>query len=362
MSRYNRFFLPMLILSFLIFWSCANQDPGTQKGTGLSGETMGTTYSVKFAEAVDVGSFKSQIDSILVEINQQLSTYIPDSDISKFNAGQEGVLIPHKGPQHFLRVFTAAKKIYEQTNGNFNPTVMPLVNYWGFGYTGKNPVTQVDSMKVDSLKDLTGFGKVDLKMEMEITADSRTEYQNYLKSDRRIQLDFSAIAKGYGVDILADFLEVKGINDYMVEIGGEVRAKGMNSRKSVWTAGINTPDPEAETQDIHNAITLNNKSLATSGNYRNFYEVDGIKYAHTIDPDSGFPARNTLLSASVVAEDCMSADAFATAFMVMGLDRSYAFSQNDDSIEAYFIYGDSSGEMQVKYTSGFEKILLMKNN
>jgi len=330
-------------LSLLILNACQDPIKSVSPDFAFKGETMGTTYSVKYH---DVGkrSHKNAIDSLLVAVNQDLSTYIEDSHISVFNKPETRT---QKGTLHFDKTFMKAKEIYQKTDGAFDPTVMPLVNYWGFGYTPKKPVTEVDELKIKDLMKSVGFDKI-----------VAPKFGVYAKLDEGIQLDFSAIAKGYGVDVIAEFLDKKGIENYMVEIGGEVRTKGKNPRGEWWLMGINTPSEDASTRDLQAKVQLQNKALATSGNYRNFYEVDGKKYAHTINPQTGFPEANTLLSASIFANDCMTADAYATACMVMGIDRAFELVSTYSGVEGYFIYSNNKGDMQVKYTKGLEQFLI----
>jgi thiamine biosynthesis lipoprotein len=317
----------------------------------LQGETMGTYYRVTYSQENEA-SYQAEIDGLLRIINLEVSTYINHSTISKFNQAdtafslnylpetQESTAYPNA---HFLANFKKAKEVYQQTQGYFDPTVMPLVNYWGFGYDEKKKVERVDSLLVDSLKQLVGFDKVALDMDQ----------KRLTKSAPGVQLDFSAIAKGYAVDEIARLLsEEKGVANYLVDIGGEVVARGVNAKGNVWKIGINVPKEGASTNEIQTAVSLENQALATSGNYRNFYEVEGNKYSHTISPQTGFPERNTLLSASVFASDCMTADAYATAFMVMGPERAFRAASQHKEIEAYFIIGNLNGGMEVKYTSG----------
>ncbi len=333
----------VFVLSFLILNACKEPAKSVSPDFAFQGKTMGTTYSVKYHDPAKKGHQKA-IDSLLVAVNQDLSTYIEDSHISIFNKKETRT---QKGTPHFDKVFMKAKEIYQKTDGAFDPTVMPLVNYWGFGYTPKKAVTEVDETKVKDLMKSVGFDKI-----------VAPKFGVYAKLEEGIQLDFSAIAKGYGVDVIADFLEEKGIENYMVEIGGEVRTKGKNPRGDWWLMGINTPSEDASTRDLQAKVQLKNKALATSGNYRNFHEVDGKKYAHTINPKTGFPEANTLLSASIFANDCMTADAYATACMVMGIDRAFELVKTYADLEGYFIYIDDNGDMQVKSTKGLEQFLV----
>ena len=344
-----------LFFAALLIVSCASDQSSQHKQSpyvSLQGETMGTYYRVTYSDAEE-RNFQSEIDELLRIINLEVSTYIDHSTISTFNKS-DGSLQMSYNPEsqqidnypntHFLANFKAAQKIYLKTDGYFDPTVMPLVNYWGFGYTEKKKVQNVDSIQVDSLLQLIGMDKIQL-------SGSGDDVQ-LIKNQSQLQLDFSAIAKGYAVDAIARMLsQGKKVEHYLVDIGGEVVAKGKNSKGKFWTIGINLPKEGAAVDAIQTAVPLKNRALATSGNYRNFYEVDGIKYSHTISPKTGFPERNTLLSASVFATDCMTADAYATAFMVMGLDKAFDLASQTEELEAYFIYSTDKGEMAVKYTT-----------
>ncbi len=333
----------VLVVSLFMLNACQDPMKSVSPDFEFQGETMGTTYSLKYHDP-GKRSHKNAIDSLLVAINQDLSTYIDDSHISVFNKKETRT---HKGTPHFNKVFMKAKEIYQKTDGAFDPTVMPLVNYWGFGYTPKKPVTEVDEAKVKELMNSVGFEKI-----------VAPKFGVYAKLNEGTQLDFSAIAKGYGVDVIADFLDGKSIESYMVEIGGEVRTKGKNPHGEWWLMGINTPSEDASTRDLQAKVQLQNKALATSGNYRNFHEVNGKKYAHTINPKTGFPEANTLLSASIFANDCMTADAYATACMVMGIDPAFELVNTNPNLEGYFIYSDDTGNMQVKKTKGLEQFLI----
>lgn len=317
-----------------------------QDYTSLEGKTMGTYYRVTYADSLH-RNLQELIDVRLAEVNQEVSTYIDSSLISRFNqaSGRWAVARNHR---HFVANFLASQAIFSATQGAFDPTVMPLVNYWGFGYTPKRAVEAVDSMRIDSLMQFVGFRR----LEYQETADSLI----IRKPHPGTQLDFSAIAKGYGVDEIGRLLESQGVVNYLVDIGGEVLARGHSPRGDAWQIGINQPKAEAALDDIQTAVPLQNRALATSGNYRNFYEVDGVRYSHTINPFTGFPQRNTLLSASVFAKDCMTADAYATACMVMGVEGALALTESLPDIEGYFIYSMPNGEMAVRYTHGLDSL------
>lgn len=343
----------LLLFSLLLLYACKSNSSGDEKVSEgyikIAGETMGTTYNITYSDNTGQ-NYKTAIDSILVKVNEEVSTYIPTSVISLFNKSSEPfTLLDESGDAvapHFLKNLKKGREIFQLTGGAFDPTVMPLVNYWGFGYDDQRIITGVDTLIVDSLKqNYVGFEKV--------TFDS----SQISKSATGVELDFSALAKGYGVDVIAEFLESKGCQNYLAEIGGEVRAKGENPRGEFWVIGINTPKEGGASGDFQTIIALPNLALATSGNYRNYYQVDSLIFSHTINPSTGFPERSRLLSASVLAKDCMTADAIATACMVLGLDKAYDFVLSQTGIEAYLIYGTTDGNLDVKYTPGLEKLI-----
>ncbi|MFN7116736.1 MAG: FAD:protein FMN transferase [Saprospiraceae bacterium] len=327
--------------------ACNNEPKQSeQEYRSFEGKTMGTYYRVTYADSLN-RDFAKAIDQLLIDINNEVSTYIPTSTISQFNQTQSALDIT--GKIHFIKNLQGALKVYNQSNGAFDPTVMPLVNYWGFGYTEKKPVTQVDSVKIDSLIQLVGADKIQLE---------QTGNQTVLKkSEPGVQIDFSGIATGYALDTIGRFLEYKGVKNYLADIGGEQRARGVNPKGKIWTIGINIPEETAAKTAILNTVELKDWTISTSGNYRNFYEVNGVKYSHTINPKTGFPERNTLLSATVFAAECIDADAWATAFMVMGIDKAFDSAEQNRDVEAYFIYSDpADGSMQVKFTSGLKHL------
>lgn len=347
-----RFNLQVLLILLLLitFVSCKTDPPAEAQNTGyarIKGKTMGTTYTVTYQDVEQI-NYKSQIDSLLIAINQEVSTYIPDADISIFNqkTDKEFTVSLLNNP-HFVANLLASEKIYQQTEGQFDPTVMPLVNYWGFGYTEKRAVTNIDHLKIDSLLTIVGFDK----LAIEVTTDN-----NYVisKQNPKMQLDFSAIAKGYAVDAVGTFLSNNGIENYFVEIGGETVCKGKSPRGDLWILGISTPSKDAAITDIEQILNITDKGLATSGNYRNYHTADdGSIYAHTINPKTGFPEKSNLLSVTVVADNCMTADAFATAFMVMGKDAAIELAETLPNIEIYLIFGDENGTMNTFYTDRF---------
>lgn len=289
----------------------------------IAGKTMGTTYNIVYLDEVN-RDFQTSIDSLLVVFNQSLSTYVPDSELSKFNLGDT---LDFKLP-YFLPVLKASKTVYEKTGGAFDPTVGPLVNLWGFGPGGPE---LKDSTDINLLLKLVGFDKIEFD-------------ENQLrKKVPGIYLDFSAIAKGYGVDVVGEFLEAKGIVNFLIEIGGELVARGVNEKGELWKVGVNRPEESANATDLFSIIALQDRGMATSGNYRNYYVKDSVKISHTINPATGYPVNHNLLSATVLAKDCMTADAYATAIMVMGTERGIALDSALNEIEVFLIYSDAKG-------------------
>jgi thiamine biosynthesis lipoprotein len=329
--------LAILILGITIFTSCQ------QKTTFVKNEgyVFGTSYHFVYA-TVNGKDYENEIKQELQKFNSSLSTYDPNSFISRINQNDPSV----EADSFFEQCFEKAKTVSELTHGAFDLTVAPIVNAWGFGFDESK---HADSLLIDSLMQFIGYQKIKL------------EGKKLIKENPGIMLDASAIAKGQGVDVAANLLEKLGVKNYMVEIGGEVRARGFNPKNEIWKIGIDKPidDPMVSNRQLQDVIMLKDKSMATSGNYRQFYEKNGVKYSHTINPKTGYPARNSLLSASVLASDCMTADAFATAFMVMGLDESIALSKKLNFVEVYFIYADSVNNYQI-YTSDAIKMMIQK--
>ena len=317
------------IASCVIFFFSCNQHDRT---IYVRGEAQGTTYNITYL-APEKTNYKNEIDSLFKTVDQSLSTYVPGSIISRINRNDTGVV----ADKYFIDVFRKAQEISQQTNGAFDVTVAPIVNAWGFGFTKR---ARIDSATIDSLLRFVGYQKIKL------------EGGAIVKTNPGMMLDFNAIAQGYTVDLLSSFLESKGINNYLVELGGEVRTKGKKNNGEDWKIGIDQPNETyTEGRPLKAIVSLKNKALATSGNYRKFYVENGRKYAHIIDPHTGYPAKHNLLSATVIANDCMTADAFATAFMVMGLEKAKQFLSKDKQLglEVFFIY-DEHGTWKT-YTS-----------
>ena len=287
------------------------------------GAVFGTLYHLTYRSATDR---QTAIDSVLADVDHSLSPFNQQSVITAINNNTS-----MQTDARLRHVFTLARRVYEATGGAFDITVAPLVNAWGFGFKeGRNP----SEAEIDSLRQFVGFDKVQLQSD------------TIMKADPRLMLDCSAIAKGYGVDAVADYLEAQGIRDYMVEIGGEIRVNGLNPQGQPWHIGIIRPvdDPLANNNDIQQVVEVSNTAIATSGNYRNYYEQDGRRVAHTIDPRTGHPVQRDILSATVLAPDCATADAFATAFMVVGLAEAKRILAKHPELQTYFICVDDEGK------------------
>ncbi len=302
-----------------------------------SGPTQGTSYNISYIEK-DGKDYSKAIDSILFVIDQSMSLWVQSSTIFKLNAGDSVQL-----DQHFKNVLAASLAMSKKTDGAFDITIAPLVKAWGFGPEER---IELDSAKVDSLLALVGY-------------ESLLFDGTILTMPKGMQVDMNAIAQGYTVDVICAFLESKGIFNYLVEVGGEVRARGKNAAEQVWSVGVDKPNenlnPENRFQVI---VSLDSAALATSGNYRKFWvdENTGIKYAHTINPKTGYPVKSKLLSATVVAPDCMTADAWATACMVVGEEKAKEFIKANKELEAYFVFSDFEGNYQVWQSEGFAKM------
>ena len=323
-----RYFLFTLLL--LIVFSC-KQD---QKNTKLTGDVFGTTYSIQYySEEND--DFQQQIDSLFYVINKSMSTYQTNSDISRINRNETVEI-----DEHFKKVFSASQVIYEATEGVFDPTIGVLVNAWDFGPEGK--IISLDSLKIDSLMLSVGLNKVKL-------VDN-----TIIKENTNTFIDFNAIAKGYGVDVIADFLESKNIENYIVEIGGEIRCKGTNIEKQKpWKVGVEMPHFDG-TQSIMKAISLHNESMATSGTYRKFKTDSlGNRYSHIIDTKTGYPSKTNLLSISVITSNCMTADGYATAFKAMGIEKVKDFLKTHPELKVFLIFENENKELETLSLNGF---------
>lgn len=302
---------------------------------------MGTTYQVLYFDK-DNRNFQTPVDSLLKLVNRSISTYDPASHVSRFNRST-GIAI---SSPFFLAPLKKGLDVSSLSGGAFDLTVMPLVNAWGFG---PGRTLDMDSATVDSLKSLTGFRKI------RITRDS------ILKSDPRIQLDFGGIGQGYGADVIAGYLRTRGVTDLLVELGGEGMALGRNLKTGKpWTVGILNPHSTRDDQFFKAYVSLTDCSYTTAGNYFNYREVNGKKYSHTIDPVTGYPAEQAILSASVFTNDCTTADAWDTAFMVMGLERSIAYLKDHPELDAILMYAGEANKVELFITDGIKSRVIIE--
>ena len=290
-----------------------------------SGEAQGSYYHIKYM-SYDGCNYKSEIDSIFLEVDSSLSIYREYSLISNLNLGNEYIT-----DSLFNEVFYASRKVFKETGGYFDCSIQPLVNIWGFYENKMSDSISIDSNIVREAISKVGFHKIELN-------------DSLLIMPKGMKLDFNSIAQGFTVDLIGRFLDSKGINNYMVEVGGEVLAKGLNPDGDIWRIGIEKPSEEISSRGHFEFILdLKDKALATSGNYRKFYIKDGIKYSHTINPLTGFPAQNRLLSVTVLHDQCIFADAYATAFMAMGVKKTKQFLKSYPNLQVYLIYTGKDG-------------------
>ena len=318
-------FLALLIIGTVLIIG-RQRSMAYQHDTGF---IFGTVYHVTYQYDRDL---KDEIEAELNKVDNSLSPFNNQSVITAVNQ--------NKNPEvneMFSDVFNLAEQVSQETDGAFDITVAPMVNLWGFGFKkGISPSKQ----KIDSLRQIVGYKKVSLR-------DGHV-----IKADKRIMLDCSAIAKGYGSDVVARYLRSKGITNFMIEIGGEIVTSGKSEKRLPWKIGVTKPTDDSlnTNQELETVLNVTDKAMATSGNYRNFYYKGGKKYAHTIDPKTGYPVQHSLLSSTVLASNCATADAYATAFMVLGIDKAKVVLQKHPELMAYFIYAGPDGKMKVWFS------------
>lgn len=360
----------------LLFYSCADntntngrksleKDESSRKNSSennfytIEGFAQGTTYQIKYEASHDL-KIKREIDSLLQDFDWHLSTYLDSSLISDFN----------NADVHFYcqivssiiaNCFLESRKIYEVTDGAFNPAVYPLVDFWGF-YDMANKEHQPTREEIDSVLKFIVFDSTAIQLVQNKWIDTDELSVNELcKVDARLKLDFNAIAQGFSVDLIGLFLKSWGVENYMVELGGEVKCRGVNAYGNLWKIGIDRPSDGASVANrvLNAAVLVDNKGLATSGNYRKFYELNGIKYAHTIDPRTGMPVSHSLLSTTVVSDKASVSDAYATAFMVLGVEETKLFLEKHEELDldVYLIYANANGEFITWINSGMKAII-----
>ena len=330
--------ITLMLLFTLAMSSCLHDTNITQRKIQFVGEAQGTYYAITYF-ASDTLVYQQQIDSMLTTFDLSASIWVKESIISKINNNDLNV-IPD---ENFIEIFKLSKKIWQNTDGAFDITVGPLVNAWGFGFKNK---LSLPNEAVDSLIKLVNFNGIYLKN------------KKIIKEDPKIQIDYNAIAQGYSVDLVGGFLQSKGISNFLIDIGGEVLGRGKKPEGKKWVVGIEKPSEEADSErKLDTTIEIENEAIATSGNYRKFYEENGIRYSHTIDPKTGYPAKNTLLSATVMCDSAAIADGYATALMVMGLEKSIAFLKKNPQLDAYLIYSDQGNVYKTWGTERFLKLI-----
>ncbi|MBB4078739.1 thiamine biosynthesis lipoprotein [Lewinella aquimaris] len=336
----HRSCVPALLFLFLLVSGCnALEDDGYLPAHRINGEAMGSYYRITYLGKTIPG-LRGSVDSLLEAYNLELSPWVEESTINAFNRSAKGVSLADT--KHFLPNLELAAKVVAKTDGAYDPTVAPLVKFWGFGGAEHRQSATVDTVELDSVRAQVGFDKI------------RFDEGFLHKAKPGVQLDLNASAKGYGVDLISALLTERGSPNHLVDVGGEMRAGGTKNGVP-WTVGIRLPEEDADKVSAAGTLPLEKgRAIATSGNYLNYYEVEGEKYSHTINPKTGQVERNRLLSASVLANDCATADAFATVCMVLGPAGAQELIEREEALEGYFLVRGENGELEVVVTSGLE--------
>jgi len=329
-----RFYLPLYALLIFTLICCGTDKPAPYRK--IAGFTQGTTFHITYEDKMDK-DLSGQVDSIFKAFDLTFSEYIPNSIVSRINQNDSTVLLDDM----FIEVYNKSVEINKETHGALDLTVGPLVNAWGFGPEKK---AKIDSSKIDSLLQYVGMDKI------------RLEGRRLIKKLPGIKIDVNSIAQGYCVDVIYHYFEQLGIKNFMVEIGGEVRTKGKNPKGEIWRIGVDKPVEGNNTagESLQTIILIDNKSVTTSGNYRKFFEENGQKFSHIIDPHTGYPYKNNLLSVTVIAKDGLTADGYDTPLMVLGLEGARAVLKQHPELDAYMIYSDKDGQFQVEFTKGIQ--------
>ena len=325
--------------------SCNSSSKKTEKNSQNytyfqeQGEIFHTSYHVKYAYE---RSLAKEISDELQKIDQSLNPFIDNSIVTKVNRNE-----PVQLDSFFIEVFNKSMEVARVSEGKFDITCSPFINAWGFGFKNMDNVTP---KVIDSLKQFVGYQKI------------KIENGKIVKTDPHVQINPTSLTDGYASDVIARLFKSYGINNYMVEIGGEIAAKGLNDKKECWRIGIDKPidDNKGVHHDLQTIVSLCDKCLSTSGNYRNYYIKDGKKYAHTIDPQTGYPSQNEMLSATVISDDCMTADAYSTAFMAAGLKKSKEMAKKVPGLEYYIIYSTPDGKSKITFSEGFQQFFTDK--
>jgi thiamine biosynthesis lipoprotein len=323
--------------------SCSNtpKDVIMRANTGFA---LGTTYSIQYEVLDKETDYQNEIENVFHEVNQSISAYLPTSDISRINRGEKDVIID----DYFKTVYEFSREVYEKTDGFFDPSVGALVNAWGFG--PEKPINNLNKAQVDSIMTFTGFDKVRV-----------TDERKVVKLHPSVTFDFNSLGKGYAIDLIGEMFDKIGVKNYIIEVGGEILTKGKNSKKvKKWTVAIDSPVQDSDERQYMEYITLENRAMATSGNYRKF-RIDpetGDHYVHILNAKTGYPMKNNVLSVSVVADNCMKADAYATAFMVMPYEKTKELLSKLKDVDAYVVSKDEYGNIQKYTTKGFQDLII----
>tara|TARA_R100001369_G_scaffold21881_3_gene39753 strand:- start:58125 stop:59147 length:1023 start_codon:yes stop_codon:yes gene_type:complete len=336
--KFSQKFILVLFVASQLLLGCTSKN----KEHSFEGEALGTSYHIKYFSENDI-PFQKGLDSIIESINNSMSTYRKDSDISKINNGDSSIVID----ENFRKVLEQSQKIFKESNGFFDPTVGNLVNAYGFGPDARND--SLNTAVIDSMLQYVGLNKIELNPNNTIS-----------KQDPKIYLDFNAIAKGYTVDVIANYLDSYKVSNYLIELGGELVAKGINKDSGeAWIVAIDDPLQTEGNRVFEATLFLKDRGMATSGNYRKFRldSLNGQRYVHTINPINGRSEKSNLLSASVLAKNCALADGYATAFMALGLERSQEMLSRIQDVDVYFIYAEENEEVKIFSTPGFKKVL-----
>jgi len=344
----------------LFLFSCTSQKNNNSDYFKVTGNAQGTTYSIQYDDSLK-RNFKPQIDSLLARFDSSLSTYKSNSIISNFNNSDSGCIVDVL----FIEMVGKSFEVYNLTKGSFDPSINPLLTFWGFNKEKIENLNKIDSKIIDSLLSKKGFEKLIVIQKNNQFSLSDLSYssfkgESFLKKPyKEFELNFNAVAQGYSVDLISTFLKSKRVNNYMVELGGEMRVLGENVNGNNWRLGIDKPLENGE-REIKAVVNLKKGGLATSGNYRKYYIKDGKKYAHTIDPKTGYPVTHNLLSATVISDECWMADALATACMVNGIEWSKSLPEKLKNCEVYLIYNE--GKEMKSFASNAEKWQLEEIN
>lgn len=348
----KRLFFPRLFLMalFLLMMGSNPVWAGFKKEIQFDGKTMGTTYKIKYlsSDRSSKSAWQKKVEIRLKQVNQHLSMYDPDSEITAFNKGPLGIY--KNASDDFFTMVETGRHLYALSNGAWDGTIKPLVDLWGFG-TRKQPDTIPSNATISEALLQVGFGHIQIQSPRQII------------KNKSVTLDFGSIAKGYGVDAIARLFRDAGITNVLVEIGGELYASGKNKKGKLWTVGISRPDPVLAKQSLYKILRLNNQAIATSGNYRNFYTIEGRTFSHIIDPKTGYPVQNRIVSASVIAKDCTMADGLATALMVMDVQGGLDLINSLDGVECLIVRKKSNPADEKKpYTDylsdGFQQLVV----